>query len=388
MISRFLSGLLLFFIFLHPGKIFAQHNLLLNGGFEDINTCTEYNAECGVEAWFYLLEVKAQMQTNETNIDLLGFNSLAVDYKWQGFEGLSPVIGTILPCRLQKDSTYIFRGIFSATLNALLIMKPGVALGEKFYVPQRPFSTQMQPAEITSIKQIPKTNFFRFEYSFTATGKEKYLTFGTFISKDTTKKMKLTRTPIITLTMDDFELRSVNSNEVVCNYYEANKKKIYGYNFRHREMDNNLFTKGELPIDLAKIDSNYLTNFETPKKTIKPDTLKLSDVLFDFNKADLKPEGIKMLEFFFYPVELNQTIDSIYIEGHTDSIGSDEKNFKLSFDRSKSVQSWLTLNHILSPEQIQIHSFGRTRPVADNKNAKGRALNRRVEVIIFRQTEQ
>jgi len=188
--------------------------------------------------------------------------------------------------------------------------------------------------------------------------------------------------------MDDFELRSANGNEVVCNNYETNKKKIYHYNFRHRDMDNNLFSKGELPIELAKADSDYITRFEAPKKIIKPDTLKLNDVFFDFNKADLKPGGIKMLEFFFYPVELNQTIDSIYIEGHTDSIGSDEKNFKLSFERSKTVQSWLTLNHILSPGQIQIHSFGRTRPVADNKNSKGRALNRRVEIIIFRRTEQ
>src|SRR4029078_8589208 len=104
------------------------------------------------------------MQTNETNIDLLGYNSLAVDVKWQGYEGLSPVIGTILPCRLQKDSIYIFSGIFSATLNAILILKPGVAIGEKFYVPQRPFAAQVQPAEINDIKQIPKTNFFRFQY--------------------------------------------------------------------------------------------------------------------------------------------------------------------------------------------------------------------------------
>ena len=158
MTSRLYPVLFIIFIFLRSEKSFAQHNLLLNGGFEDINTCTEYNAECGVEAWFYLLEVKAQMQTNETNIDLLGYNSLAVDYKWQGYEGLSPVIGTILPCRLQKDSTYIFSGIFSATLNAVLILKPGVALGEKFYVPQWSFTANMHPAEITDIKQIPKTN--------------------------------------------------------------------------------------------------------------------------------------------------------------------------------------------------------------------------------------
>lgn len=379
--------LFIFLTFLQSEKISAQHNLLLNGGFEDINTCTEYNAECGVEGWFYLLEVKAQMQTNEADIDLLGYNSLAVSYKWQGFEGLSPVIGTILPCRLQKDSSYIFRGIFSATLNAILILKPGVAVGEKFYVPQRPFSAQMQPAAIVEIKQIPKTNFYRFEYKFIATGTEKYLTFGTFISKDTTSKLKLKGIPIITMTMDDFELRSANSNEVVCHDFEVNKKRVYSYNFRHREMDNNLFTKGELPIDLSKTDSNTLTRIEVPKKAITPDTLKLGEVFFDFNKANLKKDGISMLEKFFNPAEQGQPIDSIYIEGHTDSIGTNAKNFKLSSDRCKSVESWLLLHNILSPEQIQIHSFGKTRPIAGNKTEKGRALNRRVEIIIFRRAK-
>ena len=384
MILRLYYILFIFLIILLPAKIFAQHNLLLNGGFEDINTCTEYKAECGVEGWFYLLEVKAQMQTNDANIDLLGYNSLAVSYKWQGFEGLSPVIGTILPCRLQKDSAYVFRGIFSATLNAILVLKPGMAVGEKFYVPQRPFSAQMQPAEIGDMKQIPKTNFYRFEYKFIATGTERYLTFGTFISKDTTSKLKLRGIPIITLTMDDFELRSANNNEVVCNDFEVNKKRIYNYNFRHRDMDNNLFTKGELPIDLTKSDSNNLTRFEIPKRIIKPDTLKLGELFFDFNKANLEKDGITMLEKFFNPAEQRQPIDSIYIEGHTDSIGTDARNFKLSFDRSKTVESWLVLNNILSHEQIQIHSFGKTRPVVSNATSKGRALNRRVEIIIFR----
>jgi hypothetical protein len=49
----------------------AQTDLLLNGDFEDINTCTEYNAECGVEGWFYLKEVKAQMLNNEVPSKLL-----------------------------------------------------------------------------------------------------------------------------------------------------------------------------------------------------------------------------------------------------------------------------------------------------------------------------
>jgi hypothetical protein len=96
---------------------FSQANLLLNGGFEDINTCTEYKAECGVEGWFYLQDVKAQMMTNETNHQLLGANSYALFCNWGGYTDFTPIIGTLLPCRLQKGNQYIFKGLISSKLN-------------------------------------------------------------------------------------------------------------------------------------------------------------------------------------------------------------------------------------------------------------------------------
>mgnify|MGYP000917500687 FL=1 len=88
----------------------AQTNLLLNGGFEQINTCTEYKAECGVEAWFYLKDVKVQMLSNEVSTEILGQNSFGIFYNWKGFTGFTPVIGTLLPCRLQAGKEYIFKG--------------------------------------------------------------------------------------------------------------------------------------------------------------------------------------------------------------------------------------------------------------------------------------
>ncbi|HNA90855.1 MAG TPA: hypothetical protein PKZ71_01295, partial [Chitinophagaceae bacterium] len=66
----------LFFLFaLFKSTCQAQNNLLLNGGFEDVNVCTEYSAECGVEAWFYLKDVKAQMLSNDDTTGKNGTNS-------------------------------------------------------------------------------------------------------------------------------------------------------------------------------------------------------------------------------------------------------------------------------------------------------------------------
>lgn len=365
----------------------AQEDLLLNGNFEDINTCTEYNSECGVEAWFYMQEVKVQMLASDTSSQLLGNNSLAVFYNWNNYAGFSPVIGTILPCRLQKDRSYTFKGILSLKLNNKLIFKPGVVLGEKFYVPRRPFSVSMHPDTMVNITPVPKTNFYAFEYNFIADGTERYLTFGSFIEEDTLNgKKMLLGTQVVSLVLDNFQLLPADKEEGHCTDYARNKKLIYDYNYRHKEMDYSLFGKGELAINFNSTDSNLITR-EIVRQILAPikaDTLKLGDVFFDFNKAALKPAAIKMLTAFFNQPGQQQPVDSIYIEGHTDSIGTDSHNLELSLQRCQSIKAWLQKNHPLTADKIQVHGFGETRPIASNSTAKGRALNRRVELIIFR----
>ena len=276
----------------------AQTNLLLNGGFEEINTCSEYTAECGVEGWFYLKDVKAQMLDHETTSTRLGTNSYAIFYNWLDFTGFTPIIGTILPCGLQKNNRYTFKGLVSAKLNPRLIFKAGVCVGEKFYVPGRPFSKNMHPDSIISIKSIPNTNFFQFEYSFVADGTEKYLTFGSYIEEDTVgAKKKLIGTQTVSMVLDNFQLIPEDNRETTCPDFMLNKEEIYNYNFRHKVMDYSLYGKGELAIVFKNTDSNYITQIKEPLPPlppllplpVQPDTLKLGDVFFDFNKANLKP---------------------------------------------------------------------------------------------------
>jgi outer membrane protein OmpA-like peptidoglycan-associated protein len=378
-----LKQIIVFLSFFGSASLSAQTNFLLNGGFEDINVCTEYHAECGVEAWFYLKDVKAEMISSE-NDPLLGNNSFAIFYNWREYGGFTPVIGTILPCELQKGAIYIFSGIVNANLNARLIFKPGIALGEKFFVPKRPFSATMQPDSIIDISHIAGTNFYKFTYRFTATGKEKYLTFGSFIEEDNSSgKSNLTGVQVVSLLLDNFQLTAANNAEAPCLDFEKNKQQIYSYNFRHKEMDYSLFGKGELPVSFNSSDSNLITReiLNIPRPVA--DTLILNDVLFDFNKAGLKQPATDMLAKFF-PGDISATIDSIYIEGHTDSIGTDEKNLQLSIKRCAAVKTWLEQNQILPNQQIQIHPFGEKRPIASNSSSKGRVMNRRVELIIFR----
>lgn len=372
-----------------PGYSFEQTNLLVNGGFEDINTCTEYNSECGVEGWFYLADVKAQMLENTDTMKTLGKNSFGIFTNWRYYTDFTPVIGTLLPCSLQKGKQYIFKGLISASLNTKLILKPGICLGEKFFVPKRPFSKELKPDTISNITAIPKSNFFRFEYRFTADGTEKYLTFGTYVYEDTTgAKKKLIGTQTVSIVLDNFELIPEDEKETVCPAFELNKKAIYNYNFRHREMDYSLYGRGELNIVFDHPENNLTTERKDPPP-LQPetDTIRLGDVLFDFNKANLKPSAIKVLADRFINNPSNNRIDSVYIEGHTDSVGTDKRNMELSLQRCKSVQDWLIMNNIITTGNSIIHPFGKSRPIASNKTPEGRTKNRRVEIIILRRKE-
>ena len=72
------------------------------------------------------------------------------------------------------------------------------------------------------------------------------------------------------------------------------------------------------------------------------------------------------------------------IQGHTDNVGSDASNQKLSERRAASVKKYFTDKGI-AVDRMQSEGYGETRPVADNKTAAGRAQNRRTEIILMQQ---
>ncbi|RYY59804.1 MAG: OmpA family protein [Chitinophagaceae bacterium] len=384
MLSTLLRPFYLMSLMLFTNMVFSQTPLLLNGGFEDINTCVEYNSECGVEGWFYLKEVKAQMLNYETESPLLGKNSYLIYSDWKNDPGFTPVIGALLPCRLQPGHQYIFRGMISVKLNPKLEFRPAVSFSPKYYVPRRKFALGFVADSITRMEQVPGSGFYRFEYNYTAKGNEDYLTFGSFVSEDTVAgKQKLTGVQTIAITLDNFELIPVDPAEGPCDGYGQMKNAIYAYDYRHKEMDYPLYGNGELKIRLPDDASVRLTR-ERPApvaKNVASDTLRLGDLSFDFNKAVLRDSTRARLASYFSGT--TRQADSITIEGHTDSIGKDAFNLELSRNRCLSVQNWLTGHQVSVAGSIRIAPYGRSRPEATNTTAGGRAQNRRVELIIY-----
>jgi outer membrane protein OmpA-like peptidoglycan-associated protein len=103
-------------------------------------------------------------------------------------------------------------------------------------------------------------------------------------------------------------------------------------------------------------------------------------VLFDFNKATLKPEAKKQLEGALQALREQPGVQ-VLVVGHTDSVGSDAYNMKLSQRRAESVATYLAQNGV-ARQNIRTEWHGKRQPVASNETAEGRAQNRRVELTL------
>ena len=104
-------------------------------------------------------------------------------------------------------------------------------------------------------------------------------------------------------------------------------------------------------------------------------------VLFTTGKTDILPVARERLTQVAEALKSQDTKKKILVEGHTDSIGSEEANLKLSRGRAESVRRYL-ISRGLNADQIEAIGKGEAEPVADDATPEGRANNRRVEIII------
>ena len=105
-----------------------------------------------------------------------------------------------------------------------------------------------------------------------------------------------------------------------------------------------------------------------------------ADAFFDFDKSVLKPAGKAKLSDLVDKIK-NINLEVIIAVGHTDSVGSDVYNQKLSVRRAEAVKAFLVSKGI-EKNRIYTEGKGEKQPVADNKTKEGRTKNRRVEIEV------
>jgi photosystem I P700 chlorophyll a apoprotein A2 len=112
-----------------------------------------------------------------------------------------------------------------------------------------------------------------------------------------------------------------------------------------------------------------------------------SDVLFEFDKSEIRPAAVPMLAKIAELIKAHPGTP-VQIDGHTDALGSDAHNFPLSQHRAASVKKWLAANGGIEVARMATQGWGKTKPVAPNTkpdgsdNPEGRQKSRRVEITI------
>ena len=133
--------------------------------------------------------------------------------------------------------------------------------------------------------------------------------------------------------------------------------------------------ENSIRINALELKNLDILNSEAPKEmTIVLDERSLN---FDFDKSNVKPEYYDLLNNIKEFVEQNNY--EITIVGHTDSIGSNAYNFKLSRRRAESVKAKLLEFGLTEDRIVGIEAMGEEQPIATNETKEGRAQNRRVE---------
>jgi peptidoglycan-associated lipoprotein len=139
---------------------------------------------------------------------------------------------------------------------------------------------------------------------------------------------------------------------------------------------------GNVPITVTATDARGGTATATVTvQVVRRETLMFEDVHFDFDRFNLRPDALKILDDAVTRLQANPDVQ-ITIEGHCDSIGTVEYNLALGERRANSVRDYLVQRGIANMRLMTV-SYGEERPVADNSTAQGRAMNRRAHLVVI-----
>jgi OOP family OmpA-OmpF porin len=155
------------------------------------------------------------------------------------------------------------------------------------------------------------------------------------------------------------------------------------------EIYNGLSVETPDPIDYERIEN--IVKKHIPKEVIKEVVVEkpvksdkkwvLVGVNFDYNSTKLSSEAYPVL-FHAVQVLLQNPDMRVEIQGHTDNIGSDKANMKLSEKRAQTVKNYLVARGV-DGTRLKVVGLGESQPIADNKTAAGRAMNRRIEFKVL-----
>jgi peptidoglycan-associated lipoprotein len=142
---------------------------------------------------------------------------------------------------------------------------------------------------------------------------------------------------------------------------------------------------GDVPITVTATDSRGGTvTASCTVRVVMREEIAFEDVHFDFDRFNLRPDALKILDDAAAKILANPDI-RVTVEGHADSIGTQQYNLALGERRANSAREYL-ISRGVPAARLQTVSYGEDRPIADNNTAQGRAQNRRAHLVVVMET--
>jgi outer membrane protein OmpA-like peptidoglycan-associated protein len=365
----------LFILLLAYASAYSQ-NLVANGSFEDANLCTEFHKYCAPEAW---------VATSGQDHYYYGDLSKAYDgYHYVGLtagnlnkRGMRNFIRSRLLCGLHKGHQYHVEFYVSASNNVCDSI--GVYFSNQDFLYEKRNFRDIQPAfwhVRTGSRALPNTKWQKVHFVYTATGEEGFIVIGLFKRADYTGAIKPDFQDEYLFLLDKVSLTPTDANEKICAGADREKWEIYKEDDRHSLMEKRIsyYQKNAAPkpkLPLTRIP--YVRHV---------DTLVIPDIYFVTASYELSKKSYDLLDSFSR--KLTGRMDSVIVNGHTDSIGNFEYNKELSLNRAVSVKQYLMAKVSSLGVNFIARGYAYSQPIASNRTNSGRKKNRRVEIFVYR----
>jgi len=354
-------------------KIYSQ-DLLANGSFEEENICTEYNKNCAPEGWIgnaflinYYFDTEGWARDGSHFIGLIAGN--------KELKSKRSFIRSRLLCGLRKGHQYKLEFYLRSRHSVLDSL--GIYFSSTDFLYEKKPYTQLKPSlvfrDTLAAFALENRQWRKISFYYTATGEENFITIGSFKKLEYRYSLPPEYKGNYYLYLDAISMRPVDKHELLCKDADRMRSVIYAENERHSLLEKRVtFYMRKVPVEI------------TPHLTLlqQIDTLVIPDILFATASAKLNEASFKVLDSFCVALS-SKNIDSIIIDGHTDSIGTLAYNNKLSADRAGSVSTYIKNKLSLNQRFYFVHHYAYLRPIASNTNAAGRQRNRRVEIYLY-----
>ncbi len=352
----------------------TSQNLLANGDFEEENICTEFTQNCAPEGWIgNAFAVNYYFDTKDWAASGSHFVGFIAGSKQLG--GRRSFIRSRLLCSMRKGNRYRLE-VYARSRHDVFDSIGVYFSPTDFLFEKRSFS-QLQPSlvyrDTNSVTNPWKQPWKKISFDYVATGEEIFITIGSFKKQESKYLLPPEYKGYYYLFLDEISLVPADKHELPCANSDSMKTIIYAENERHSILERKVFlNRKNVPIE----PKSPLTLLQ------QIDTLIIPDILFATASAALRESSNRILDSFCVAIG-SRSIDSLIIEGHTDSIGTLAYNNKLSADRANTVRAYISGKTPVHESFIRSHYYGYLRPVTTNQTSAGRQRNRRVEIYLY-----